>query len=190
LIERLGKGDETAFRLIYDQHWNKVYTLALMYLKNVAAAQDVVQEVFEKLWIRRAEMSDTQQLGAYLYVMARNHVVSSLRRKALVYVEDVAKIGMHAAPSQAPDYASPDRILEVREVELAIRRAVDQLSPQQKKVFTLAREQDLPLQEVARLAGISYHTAREYMSSALKSIRAFLAEHLGELPVLIILFFL
>lgn len=184
LFRNIAEGDELAFRECYNRHWNRVYTMALLYLKTPLAAQDAVQEVFEKLWMNRANMVNVDNPAGYLYVMARNFIITELRKKKPVTALDSAQ----EASMQETDLL-PDKLIDAKEVAALIRTAVDSLSPQQKKVYQMSREEQLPLKEVADSLGISYSTAREYMSLALKSIRKHLSEHLQELPAVISLFF-
>ncbi len=66
-----------------------------------------------------------------------------------------------------------------------IREAVEKLSPRQQQVYRMSREQGITLQQIALQLGISYDTVREHMSNALKSIRAYLEEHYGEISLLL-----
>ncbi|MBS0028235.1 RNA polymerase sigma factor [Chitinophaga sp. 22321] len=185
LLLRIARGDGRAFREFYNAHWNNVYTIALLYLKDALAAQDAVQDVFEKFWTSRTSLQHIDNPGGYLYVTTRNYLISRLRKKAAEYDYNMEMI-LHI-PEQGP---SPDRLLYIKEVAEAIERAVSALPVQQKKVFQLSRNQEIPLREVASQLNISYTTAREYMSLALKSIRKYLVAHLNELPVIVALFLL
>lgn len=185
LLSKIAEGDETAFRLFYDRHWNRIYTMALMYLKDVLEAQDAVQEVFGKLWSVRYSLEKVDNPAAYLYVLGRNYILSSLRKKTNVVVYGDA---LNSIDSESDMPA--DGLVSFKEVSILLNRAVEELSPQQKNVYRLAKEEAMPLKEVAERLGISYSTAREYMSLALKSIRKFLSEHLKELPVVVAIFFL
>lgn len=184
LLRQIAAGDETAFRVLYVRHWNRIYSMALLYLKNPLAAQDAVQDVFEQLWLKRTRLADVDNMEAWLYVLGKNYILSALRKKAL-------NIQDHA-PSQdhIPETAiQADLRLTVKEVTAAIHQAVSLLPPQQKAVFLLSREEGIPLKEVAAKLGISYSTAREYMSLALKFLRKYLATHLHELPMILGIFF-
>lgn len=182
LLLRIAGGDERAFNEFYNAHWNNVYTTALLYLKDVLAAQDATQDIFEKIWTNRTSMQHIDNPGGYLYVTARNYLISRLRKKAAEYEYDLGVISY--IPEQG---APPDRLLQIKEVAEAIEMAVNALPMQQKKVFQLSRKEGMSLKEIAARLDISYTTAREYMSLALKSIRRYLAAHLHELPVIIAL---
>ncbi|RPE09172.1 sigma-70 family RNA polymerase sigma factor [Chitinophaga lutea] len=159
--------------------------MALQYLKSVLVAQDAVQDIFEKFWASRTSMQHIENPGGYLYVTARNYLISRLRKKAAECSYNTE--AMLHIPERG---ASPDGLLHIKEVTEAIEKAVQALPAQQKKVFQLSRKEEMPLKEIAAQMNISYATAREYMSLALKSIRKYLAAHLHELPAIIALFIL
>jgi DNA-directed RNA polymerase specialized sigma24 family protein len=78
LASRLAAGDEAAFEQVYNACWDRIYSLALAYLKSVELAQDAVQEVFLKLWARREQMAKVENLEAFVYTMGRNQVIVAL----------------------------------------------------------------------------------------------------------------
>lgn len=181
LLLRLSAGDEQAFRKLYELYWNNVYTIALHYFRSPLVAQDAVQEVFLKLWVKRQQLSGVNNFGAYLNRIARNQVIDLLRKKVL----ESAPL---PAETKDAEHIIPQQQLETKEIANYIRMAVDQLTSQQRLVWQLSREQGLPLKEVANQLSISYSTAREHMSQALKTIRSFLKENLGHLYILALLF--
>ena len=181
LLQQIANGDEIAFRSIYELYWDKIYSSALSYLKSPLAAQDAVQEVFLKLWINRKQLPAVKNFGGYLTIITRNLIIDGLRRKLPLHsstVEDDAE----------EKEAIPDQQLEAKEMATHIRKAVSLLTPSQQQVYNLSREKGLPLKEVAAHLNISYNTAREHMSQALKGIRKYLKEHLGNLYLLALLF--
>ena len=166
-------GDEKAFRQIYEQYWNRIYTMALLYFKSPVAAQDMVQEVFLKVWVNRSELPVLNSFGAWLHITARNLLISSLRKKATQYVW-----GMEDNATVADQEPSADERLAMKETAGLIRRAIEQLPPQQQKIYRMSREQGLKLTEVAAALDLSHNTVREHMSKALKNIRVYLLRHL------------
>jgi RNA polymerase sigma factor (sigma-70 family) len=164
LLLMVSAGDETAFRQIYEQYWNRIYTMALLYFKSPVMAQDMVQEIFLKVWVNRSELPAIASFGAWLHIIARNFLITTLRKKTTQYV-----LGMEdnvALPDQAP---AADEQLDIKETAGLIRKAIEQLPPQQQKIYRMSREQVLKL---------SHNTVREHMSKALKNIRTFLLRHL------------
>jgi len=184
LLLMVSAGDEKAFRQIYEQYWNRIYTMALLYFKSPVAAQDMVQEVFLKVWVNRSELPAIASFGAWLRIIARNFLISSLRKKTTQYVWGMEDNG--TVPDQA---SSADEQLVMKETAGLIRRAIEQLPPQQQKIYRMSREEGLKLTEVAAALDLSHNTVREHMSKALKNIRLYLIRHL-EIGVILFQFFL
>lgn len=183
LLLLIAQGDAAAFRSMYEKYWNGVYSSALYYFQSPVTAQDVVQEVFLKLWINRNKLVQVENFGAYLKILTRNLIIDMLRRK--VPLNTISDAGDEKIPEKE---AVPDRQLETKEIAEHIRIAISLLTPQQLQVYNLRREKELPLKEVAEQLGIAYNTAREHMSLALQSIRAYLKEHLGHQYLIGLLF--
>jgi RNA polymerase sigma-70 factor (ECF subfamily) len=172
LLLMISADDEGAFRQIYEQHWNRIYTIAVLYLKSPVAAQDLVQEVFLKVWVNRTKLADINNFSAWLHVIARNLVISILRKKttqSLPDTEDSSAIRDEAV--------AVDEQLASKEIAGLIRKAIDQLSPQQQKIYRMSREQGLKLTQIAVQLSLSHNTVREHMSKALGNIRAYLRRY-------------
>ncbi len=181
LFKRIATGDEEAFRLVYDRYWGRIYAIAMHYFHAPLPSQDIVQEVFLKLWVKRTELSDVTNPDAYLNRITRNMVIDQMRKKILTVSTVDTDMGTRESVVSVPD-------IESKEIATYIRMAIDRLSPQQREVYLLAKEEGLSLREVAERLSISYNTSREYMSLALRSIRSFLQENLGHFYVLALLF--
>lgn len=173
LLLMISSGDEKAFRQIYELHWNRIYTMALQYLKSPVAAQDMVQEIFLKVWINRNELPALNSFGAWLHILARNFLITALRKKTTKYIWSVEDSGN--VPDPIP---TAEEQLAIKEIAGLIRKAIEQLPAQQQKIYLMSREQGLKLTEVAAELDLSHNTVREHMSKALKNIRIYLMRHL------------
>jgi RNA polymerase sigma-70 factor (family 1) len=166
LIELLANGSEYAFQFIYDRYNSRIYGTAIRYLKSSVAAQDVVQDVFLKLWFERAHIKRDQSLEAWLHTVAKNTLINRLKR---VGVERRAlhqlfggKDGPAAFFSDQPDESYYRKLL---------KEALDTLSEQQRAVFHLVRYEGLSYVQAGERMGISPLTVKTHMSRALDHIR-------------------
>ena len=166
-------GDEKAFRQMYEQYWNRIYTMALLYFKSTVMAQDMVQEVFLKVWLNRAELPSINNFGAWLHIIARNLLLTTLRKKTTLLIGRMDDD--NTVPDQRP---TAEEQLAVKETAGLIRKAIEQLPPQQQKIYRMSKEQGLKLTEIAAALHLSHNTVREHMSKALKNIRLYLLQHL------------
>lgn len=177
---RVAAGEETAFRYLYDQYAAKVYTMALSYLKSPLEVQDAVQDIFVKVWEKRALLPEVNNFPAWLHVIARNHLINSLQKKIPSNFQQEL-----AGQEPLEDHRLPAQQLDMKEMSQLIREAVNKLSPRQQQVYRMSREQGITLNQIATQLGISYDTVREHMNNALKNIRAYLEEHYGEISILL-----
>jgi RNA polymerase sigma-70 factor (family 1) len=179
-LSRIALGDERAFRSLYDHYAGKLFAMAYGYLKSPIEAQDAVQEIFLKIWEKRAGLTDVKNTGAWLHVLTRNHLINSLQKKIpLVLTGDTPD------NNEQEGEQLPSRQLDLKELSGMIGEAVSGLPPRQQKVYRMSRDQGASLQEIADELGISYNTVREHMSYAIKSIRSFLVKHYGGYAFLI-----
>lgn len=183
LLQLIAGGCERSFRKLYDLYAGKVYTMAMGYLKSPLEAQDVVQEIFVKVWEKRDGLPAIDNFPAYLYIIARNQLINQLQKKVPVYNQD--ELILQAIPE---DRHLPQQQLDYRELTTLISHAIEQLPSRQQQVYRLSREQGLSHQQIAKQLNLSYDTVREHMSKALKNIRASLEKEYGQIGVLLWLF--
>ena len=119
--------------------------------------------------------------GHYIQTIARNLIISLLRKK--IHHDSFES---SATGDLQENSWKPSQQLEAKEITELIKKAVNRLSPKQKQIYLLSSEKQLSLKELAAELNISYDTARQYKSEALKFIRGFLAENACQLPFFII----
>ena len=180
LLQLTAEGCERSFRELYELYAGKIYTMAIGYLKSPMEAQDVVQEIFIKIWEKRDNLTAIDNFPAYLHIMTRNLLINHLQKKIPVFSPD--EMTLQATPGE---YHLPHQQLDYRELTTFISRAIDQLPPRQQQVYRLSREQGLNHQQIAKQLSLSYDTVREHMSKALKNIRASLEEQYGQFGLLL-----
>ncbi|MDE3214356.1 MAG: RNA polymerase sigma-70 factor [Bacteroidota bacterium] len=172
LLEQLIKGDAESFRQIYEFYQGRVFLFAFRLTKSKSEAEEVVQEVFVKLWERREKIKIEKNFNAYLLTITKNLVIDNLK-KASRDRNLQAKIYKNIQSLQ--DH-SVDELIK-KELERLQRQAIAKLSPRMRQVFLLSREEELTYEEIANRLGVSRNTVRNQVSEALKTIREFLADH-------------
>lgn len=173
VLELLIGGSEYAFTLVFDHYRPQVYRSALKFLKSPELAEEVVQEVFLKVWHRRKELSRVKNFKAYLFVICRNLIFDNFKKLA----EEIV-----ASREFAHDIAyesSTEEIILEKQYEELLNQAVDQLPPQQKKVFCLAKIDGLSYEDIAGQLNLSRFTVKTHMAKALQSIRHRLQHHVS-----------
>ncbi|MBV7532180.1 RNA polymerase sigma factor [Chitinophaga sp. sic0106] len=170
ILRLIAEGDEQAFTVLYNRYWNKVYTYLLRMTKSHEIAEELLYDIFTKLWTGRELITEIQHMDAFLSKVAYNKAISFFR-----YTASQRKMQQYVAQqmehAQVDDAA--DKLLEGETREL-LQEAIRQLSPQRKLVFTLSREQGLTHEQIASQLNLSTQTVKKTMSNALSAIREFL----------------
>jgi RNA polymerase sigma-70 factor (ECF subfamily) len=181
LISMLNDSSEYAFQLIYDRYRNRIYKLAVRYLSSPVLAQEIVQDVFLKLWFERANIRREYPLESWLITVARNQLINQLKKLARDW-RSVGDAGILERLSEDPLDTIKDR-----EYQEMLNEAIESLPEKQKAVYTLARNEQLSYLRIAEKLNISPLTVKTHMARALDHIRSFLAER-GILFLAIFLF--
>lgn len=184
LLERVAAGDEKAFAVVVARYWNNIYGQALSYVKSTHQAQDIVQEVFVKIWEKRQTLSRVERFDSFLFIIARNHIISELRKKiALPLEKDMLDIA-------GEERALPDKQLSLKQLQEHLATAITRLPPQQKAAYLLSREENLSFEDIARRMGLSRETIKKHICRALNSIRVYVRAHSDiTLPILFLILY-
>jgi len=170
-IRRLIAGDEAAFREVYDCHGEQVYQLAFRFLKDTAWSEEVVQDVFLKLWLNREGLDEQGNIWLYLYVIAKRLCLNKLRevRKSAVLLEQLMR-NMETADNLSEEQLMAD------ELERHAQHVISRLPKQQQLIFKLSREDGLTHNEIAQKLGLSPNTVKNHMVQALKTLKSALQQ--------------
>jgi len=172
LLSAIAKGDETAFRQLFDHYWDNIYGVAFAFTKSSVIAEEMTQDVFVKIWLKREELPQVKKFGDYLFIIARNHIFSALRKKILEQ-----PFADHLLNYLQETSNTPESQLLLRETEQLLLKAIEQLPPQQHLIYCLSREQGLNQEEIAAKLDISKNTVKSHMNKALHFIRDYLRIH-------------
>ncbi len=176
---RLSKRDEAAFEQVFKTHYKNLHAYAFTILKDEDEAEEMVQQVFFKLWERSEHLSFSGPIAAYLYRAVHNESLNFIKHQKV-------KAGhqLHVAYSMKnkSEQAQPRTIR--KELENKFREALNELPEQCRTVFQLSRFEDMKYKEIADKLDISVKTVENHMGKALKLLRAKLVDFL---PLLLIL---
>ena len=165
LLSRIAAGEEAAFKELHDLYWNDVYSLALAFTKSAQAAEDLVQEVFIKLWMKRQELGHVENFSAFFSVMVRNQVISALR-KSKKQEKDLQAFFKTTHLFEQHQHTS-----EVNEVSRLITTMLSRLPDQQQRIFKLSREEGLNHDDIAAQLNLSKKTVSNTITIVLAQIR-------------------
>jgi RNA polymerase sigma-70 factor (ECF subfamily) len=166
LIALLHEDSEYAFQLIYDKHRNRIYKTAIKFLKSPIIAQDVVQDVFLKLWFERKTINESKPIEAWLYTVAKHNILNKLRKIA----NDWKTID-NLSHTQLQSENNTDHRLIEDEYKRNLEKVLIQLPDQQRRVYMLSRVEKLTYVQIGQKLNISPLTVKTHLSRALYAIR-------------------
>ena len=167
LVAALKTGDALAFDEIFRLYGKRLYHFSLGYLKSKTDAEEVVQEVFMKIWHSRSTLNPDLSFNAYLFKIAYRHIAERFRRsiQEKKYLHDLAteSIDFTAEMDERANYRS---LLEL------VEKLIQKLPERQKEVITLRRIEGLSVADIAARLDISPKTVEHHITEALKNIKA------------------
>jgi len=179
LASRLRNDDINAFNSLYWEYHAAIYANALKLIKDPVIAEDIVQEVFVTVWGKRHSIDPDQDFAGWLFVISYHKTVDQLKRK----LKDALAHKKISISIEDQSILVNDDLKE--EQLTAIEKAMDQLSPQKRKVFEICKMQGRTYKKAAEELHISKYTVKEYLSEALVSIRKYIGEHPRQTGIII-----
>lgn len=177
LVNLLKKGEEGAFNALYQRHWAVLYQQVYRILRDDDECKDVVQEVFSNLWLKRGQLTENTNIGAYLYVQGRNRVFNIIAKQRVRrdYVNSIAQF-MEQADINTVD------LLEAKEIAVRVEQEIQELPSRMREIFILSRKEGHSHKEIAEVLGLSEQTVKKQVQNALKIIKPKL-QNLGAIMV-------
>jgi len=169
LVLGVQRDDVSAFDALYWKYHQPVYRNIVKLVKDSSAAEDILQEVFVKLWQKRHSIDVSKSVAGWLFVISFNLSVSYIKkrlREQTLYHRLFNET--HAHEDDFKEYELQHQLLET---------AIGQLSPQKKKIITLCKLEGKTYEEAANELNISRHTVKEYLSSAMVNLNDYLHKH-------------
>ncbi|KKB48227.1 MULTISPECIES: RNA polymerase sigma factor [Parabacteroides] len=173
-IKKLQEGSYEAFDTLYNVYADSLYGFALLHTKSTVQAEDIVQDTFLKLWNMRESLSVEGSFKSMLFTIAKNHVIDIFRQQVnranfedyIAFCEDENLL----------DNTSVEKVYYNDFLEkLAI--AKQKLTPAQRNIFELSREEGMSNTEIAAASNLSEQTVKNHLSAALKVLRVELGKY-------------
>lgn len=171
LLEQLRAGSTEAFTQLYYAYSGQMYVNILRLVKDKQVTEEIVQEIFTRIWQKRDQLVFKTDFSAYLYRMGQNLVIDFYRK-----LQRDRKLLERFKANVSEYYEHIEENLYFRESNTLVQRAMDTLSPQQKKVFQLCKLDGWSYHQAALLLDISPFTVKEYLSLASKAVRSYLSD--------------
>lgn len=172
LILQLKGGCTVAFTELYHQYSERLYYNILALVKDNDTAEELVQDIFARIWHKREQLDIEHSFGGYLFTSGRNRVYdffATATRNHQLYER------IRCTASEA--YSHIEEALLSRENASILQKAIASLSPQRRRVFELCKLEGCSYKEVSELLSVSMATVKEHMTQARNTLRKYLEEH-------------
>jgi len=165
IVKRLKKGDEQAFRTVFDTYHHKLLNFSLKFVHEEDTAREIVQNVFLKIWRNRRKLKPQLSFQAYLFKIAKHENFKYLKKAArdTSLKEELIHRCLTYTTSVENDFL-------FTEYQAMANKAIELLPPKRRLVFEMA-QQGLAHEEIARELGISVHTVRSQLNDATRSVK-------------------
>lgn len=168
LIKLFKAGDIVAFDAIYERYCRRLFGFVLQYLKNQEDTKEIIQEVFLKIWEARRNINNYSTFDSFIFTVAYNSTISLLRKRLTErkYLENL-KLRQKIS-------ASPGLIDEIqfKDLDEKVQSLLIRLTPRQREIFHLSREEGLTHGEIAKKLNISTNTVKNQIVTVLTFLRS------------------
>ena len=165
IIEELTEGNQEAFHMVFKAAYPQVRAFSKGFTKNDADADDIAQQVFIKLWTKRAILANVRNFETYLYTITKNTVLNHMasQKAFMVDISDVRNL--------STENTSPLEQIEASDLQLLIDMTVENMPPQRQAVYKLSRVEGLSNDQIAEKLGLQKKTVENHLNLALGEIR-------------------
>jgi RNA polymerase sigma factor (sigma-70 family) len=180
LLLEVAGGDERAFTRLFDHYHQRLAMHIYRITRSEPIAEELVHDVFLKIWLNRELLAGIENFGVYLYVVSKNAAFNSLKKTA---GEKLKFTGLEGVAEYVTDQDDDYRYILIDE-------AIDKLPPQQRQVYILSRHERLPYNDIALRMGLSRETVKKYLQIATASIVTYISNSVKISPILVVKLFL
>ena len=184
LLQRITQGDERSFNLLFEQYRNQLFTYLFRITKSAETSEEIVLDIFLKIWHGREIVGQIDNFEAFLYRIAHNKAIDflrSLKRNPMLREQTWEQI------EEPLSFYESDACLIFKNTEAIFNEAVSQLSPQRQKVFHLHHSHGFTNQEIAERMLLSRNTVRNHLAASLEFIRKFMSVKMDILILILLL---
>ncbi len=179
LASLIKAGDKEAFEALFKKFSKRIYYFSISYLKNENDAEEIVQELFIRIWNKRANLDQAKNIKAYLFKIAVNIIYDYIRHKNIEDAfKEYAKVNFDISSNETWHQVAFD------DMKIKMDKLVSMMPQQRRKIFLMSREDGLSNEEIAHKIGVSKRTVENHLYRAI----SFLKEHFAENSLYSLLF--
>lgn len=162
-IQKVCEGNASAFAELFRKYYEALYRFATRFVSDTQVAENIVQDVFVKIWESRASLKIHSNVRAYLYMATRNHALNVIKREKRT-------VSIDGYTNFESSLKSPDEQTIDKELHKAVHKAIAQLPERGRRVYEMHKFDGLSYSEIAEIQQVSINTVKTQMQRAMKSL--------------------
>lgn len=168
LSENIKAGDRESYKILFIRYYCRVRNFISRLIHDVDKSEDIAQDLFVNLWLNRHKIDPDRSIKNFLYISARNAALNILKK-------DGNNPSLNISLDVMPRNSAIDTI-EYHELELVIKKTVDSMPEQRRKIFIMSRIYQLPAKDIAELTHLSVRTVEKHLELARLDIKKAIAD--------------
>jgi len=175
LFKEIAGDCQKSFNTVFEQYYERLLNYCIHYVRSRETAEEIVSDVFVKIWQGRKKLKNIQKPDVYLFTSVRNNALNYLRTFSsgkVVYLEASQETILH--------WDDPEKELEKKEIRVKFQHAIESLPEQSKLIFRLVKEEGLKCREVAEILQISTRSVENQVFRAIKKLDKILMPFIGK----------
>ena len=183
LLAQVAAGNEQSFKILFSTYNERLLNYIFTIIKSREVAEEVVMDVFLKIWLGRDIITQIENFDAFIFRVAHNRSIDILR--SIARAPEFRDMLWEELQLSGSDTA--DAYILHKEFQTKLREAVSLLSVQRRKAYQLSRDEDMSHEQIARHLGLSRNTVNNHIVEAQRFIRSYLSDNL-DIALLFLLF--
>jgi RNA polymerase sigma-70 factor (ECF subfamily) len=184
LLQLIATGDEQAFETLFEKYRGKLYTYLKGIVKSPEVSEEIVMDVFLKIWIGRKTATEIEQFDSFLFRIAHNKAIDFLR----ALQRDQTLFNLVWEEMEMDSAQTADAAVKEKESGAILQAAINLLSPKRRLVYELSRENALSHDQIAAYLNLSKSTVNNHLVESLRFIRNYLHGYLEVCLLLVFIF--
>jgi RNA polymerase sigma-70 factor (ECF subfamily) len=169
------EGDEKAFAELFRHFYDRLLHFCIQYVHSREAAEEIVSDVFVKIWNRRTELEKVVNLEVYLFVAVKNHSLNYLEQYSSLRI---SPINEETGIAELTNSIDPEKTMEWKEILFRMDQEVSRLPDQCRRVFKLIKEEGFKYKDVAEILNISPRTVETQLFRAMKRLNEIIGPYM------------
>jgi RNA polymerase sigma-70 factor (ECF subfamily) len=185
LVRLAADGDQKAYGRLYSYYYPQLYTSLSFIAQSHEDAQEIIHEVFLKIWKSKESLVLIRSFEDYAYTLGKNLLFNHLKRKKVSQ-----RVILSLSEQSVNDTgSSPDQEFLYKQYYQAATTAINQLPEQKRRIFLLRTQEGLPLRDIANEMGVSVSAVKKHLYAALELVKTALRQEEGDILLLLLLYF-